>query len=158
MPLTYDTQNCNPIVREELAGITESIIFLTMNIRHGWQIDNKTIDVFIRRFNTLNRTWKHLCMAETKHMRKVNNRVWVDKFGLQWIGDDHPWLYLTEDTVRTYWFGLKTNAGKDTDAAWNKNFVSNVQRDAWEQSSFDIRFASIETMKEKFNELCIQAD
>lgn len=97
-------------------------------------------------------------MAETTHMRYTDNRVWLDKFGLQWIGEHSPYLYLNEDAVRTYWFGLKTNAGKDTDTAFNKNFITNAYRDAWEQSPFYLRDNMIETMKEKFNELCIQAD
>ena len=157
MALTYDTSNCNPIVREELASITECIIFLTMNTRHGWEIDDKTISTFVRRFNLINKSFRYLCMAETTHMRYTDNRVWVDKFGLQWINEHRPYLYLNEDAVRTYWFGLKTNAGKDTDAAFNKNFITNAYRDAWDQSPFYLRDSSIETIKGKFNELSIQA-
>jgi len=153
MALTYDTTKCPDIVREELAGITEQIIFLTMNTRHGWEMDDKTIDVFIRRFNLLNKTWKALWMTDTTHMRRTHDRIWIDKFGLQWIGDEHPHLVLTEPAVRTYWFGLKTNCGKDTDAAWNKNFMQNRYRESFEQSPFYLRDRSIEQMKHLFDDM-----
>jgi len=158
MPLTYDTSNCHPIVREELAGITERIIFITMNTRHGWELNKNTMPVFIRRFNLLNKTWRYLCMADTTHMRQTHDRIWLDKFGLQWIGDEYPHLVLTEDSVQTYWFGLKTNCGQDTDAKWNKNFLENQYRESFDQSPFYLRYRTIEQVKDIYNELCIQAD
>lgn len=97
-------------------------------------------------------------MADTTHMRQTFDRVWLDKFGLQWIGDTYPHLYLTEDSVQTYWFGLKTNCGQDTDAKWNKNFLENQYRESFEQSPFYLRFRKIDQVKDIFNELCIQAD
>ena len=97
-------------------------------------------------------------MADTTHMRQTHDRIWLDKFGLQWIGDEYPHLVLTEDSVQTYWFGLKTNCGQDTDAKWNKNFLENQYRESFDQSPFYLRYRTIEQVKDIYNELCIQAD
>lgn len=160
MALTYDTSKCNPLVREELAGITESIIFSTMYTRHGGEINDKTIRMFVDRFNLINHHFEFIAMSTTKHMREVfpDREVWTDKFGLTWIGKEYPLLYLTDQAVREYWFGLKTNVNKDTDAQWNKYYLSNIKQHVWDKMPTYIRYDSIETMKDKFNELCIQAD
>jgi hypothetical protein len=158
MALTYDTTKCHNLVREELAGITESIIFATMYTRHGVEINDKTLRVFVTRFNIINHQFGFIGMASTKNMREVFPEVWVDKFGLTWIGKEYPSLYLSEDSVKHYWFGLKTNVNKDTDAAWNKNLISNIRQNVWDKMPTYVRYDSVETMKEKFNELCIQAD